>query len=88
MRHSPLAEPDPAAPGVPHVASNALEAILDWVETHGGIVTIGGPDSNIAQLADAVCWPQRYFPECGRLVAFLHRNSNNLTIAAGSMETG
>ena len=51
----------------------AMQALLDWVETHGpiklGPVVNGG---NVGAVSDALAWPQRYLQRCGRLVPFLH----------------
>ena len=54
----------------PPVAA-AAEAILDWMETHGGEVRLRGVGVNLAALSDALAWPQVYFPTVGRLLPFL-----------------
>ena len=48
----------------------AAEAILDWIETHGGEVRTFGNDANISQLADDLQWSQKYLATCGRLLPF------------------
>ena len=52
---------------------DAAEAILDWIETHGGELRLAGPTANLGALADALTWGQRFLPSCGRLLAFLRR---------------
>ena len=51
----------------------ACEAILDWIETHGGELRMIGPAANLSALADALSWSAAFFPTCGRLVPFLRR---------------
>merc|ERR1711870_157664 len=52
--------------------AQAKDAILDWLETHGGEIILSGPNSNLAALSDAVAWGQRFHGEVGRLLPFLH----------------
>ena len=61
-------------PGTANPASQAAEAILDWMETHGGQVRLTGHGSNLPELADALRWSQAFLPTCGRLVAFLRQH--------------
>jgi hypothetical protein len=56
-----------------HVVT-AVEAILDWMETHGGAICLSGPYSNVPALADSLGWSQNFFPRVGRLVPFLKRH--------------
>ena len=60
----------PATPPTPS-SRMAAEAILDWMETHGGKVVLAGPSANVGALADALAWPQSFLAACGRLVPFL-----------------
>ena len=49
----------------------AAEAILDWVESHGGQLRLRGVGANVSQLADALQWSRKYVATCGRLIPFL-----------------
>lgn len=53
--------------------AQAKDAILDWLETHGGEIILSGPNSNLAALSDAVAWGQRFHGDVGRLLPFLHQ---------------
>ena len=53
--------------------AQAKEAITDWMETHGGVIRLTGEQCNLAGLADALCWSQKFLPSVGRLVPFLHK---------------
>lgn len=70
----------PQAPAIARAAlpcgaspHDAAEAILDWIETHGGELRLSGQAANLGALADALSWGQRFLPSCGRLLAFLRR---------------
>ena len=52
--------------------AEALEAIRDWIETHGSIKLGPPPGGNVGAASDALAWPQRFLRRCGRLVPFLH----------------
>ena len=70
------ASPEPSAPAAPQEPlgpspQQAAEAILDWVETHGGQLRLRGEGANLGLLADALQWSQKYLATCGRLVPFL-----------------
>ena len=51
---------------------------MDWIETHGPVNLAPGPQRNVAALADAICWGQRFHEKCGRLIPFLHRHGRRL----------
>ena len=53
------------------VGAKAVEAVLDWLETHSGEVRLAGPTTNIGALADALAWSTQFLSTCGRLVQFL-----------------
>lgn len=50
-----LASPCTASPQA------AAEAILDWIETHGGELRLNGLAANLGALADALTWTQQFF---------------------------
>lgn len=50
-----------------------LEAVTDWLETHGGEVHLHGPRANVAELSDKLCWSTQFLPSCGRLLPFLRK---------------
>ena len=54
--------------------TDAKDALLDWLETHGGVIVCAGDGSNLAALSDSVMWGQRFHSSCGRLLAFLRRH--------------
>ena len=69
-QHTPAPSLDSAVANAP---KQAAEAILDWLETHGGEVRTAGPNSNLSLLADALSWSGQYLPQCGRLLPFLRK---------------
>ena len=66
----------PQSPSVPSgpAPRQAMEAILDWIETHGGEVRLKGAGANLALLADTLQWTRVFLPTCGRLIPFLARH--------------
>ena len=66
------AEPPQAGPPPP--AQRAVDALTDWMETHGGVVHLSGPLCNLGTLADALRWTSDYLPVCGRLLPFLRQH--------------
>ena len=67
MHSSPCTAPDPA----PQANQVALDALLDWLETHGGQIFFQGPRGNLASVSDGVGWGPRFHGSCGRLLPFL-----------------
>ena len=66
-----LGDPEPSqAPS----ARGAAEAILDWMETHGGEIRTQGSDANLGNLADSLRWSQAYLATCGRFLVFLRQH--------------
>ena len=67
MHCSPCTAPDPT-----HSPNTvAIDALLDWMETHGGQIFIEGPRCNLAAVSDGVAWGPRFHSSCGRLLPFL-----------------
>ena len=66
------AAPMQAAPAV----AAAADALVDWLETHGGEIRLSGETCNLALVSDGVAWGQRFHADCGRLVPFLRRYGN------------
>ena len=52
----------------------AKDALLDWLESHGGVIVCDGPATNLAAVADGVSWGQRFHSACGRLLPFLRQH--------------
>ena len=50
-----------------------IEAVTDWLETHGGEVHLSGPKANVADLSDKLFWSSHFLPSCGRLLPFLRK---------------
>ena len=61
------ASPNPA----PEANQVAMDALLDWLETHGGEIFFQGPRCNLASVSDGVGWGPRFHGSCGRLLPFL-----------------
>ena len=69
----------------------AVEAVQDWLETHGGEVRLTGPAANVSALADALCWSTRFLQTCGRLLPFLRHHglvSDRPDIIVGMIRPG
>ena len=67
MQCSPCTAPDKA----PEIHQVAMDALLDWLETHGGKIFFQGPHNNLASVSDGVGWGSRFHGSCGRLLPFL-----------------
>ena len=59
------------AAGPSSSVSLAREVVLDWPETHGGVILLSGAASNVAAFSDSVGWSQNFLRSCGPLVPFL-----------------
>lgn len=64
----------PMAPAAqPSAEEEAKDALLDWLETHGGAIVCAGAHCNLAVVADGVAWSHRFHAACGRMLPFLRR---------------
>ena len=68
------------ASATPVQQNAAKDAIVDWMETHGGKIVVSGPDSNLRLLADSIAWGQRFHPAYGRLLQFLRQHGECSTV--------
>ncbi len=50
-----------------------MEAIVEWLETHGGQIQLADPSCNLPFLSDTLSWSTRFLPNNGRLLPFLRR---------------
>eukprot|EP00973_Karenia_brevis_P036865 5079268-Karenia_brevis.AAC.1 len=73
VQGQPSSSSSVAQPGAGAQSEMAIDAIMDWIETHGGELRLTGPTANICQLSDSVSWSTRFLAANGRLLPFVRR---------------
>ena len=75
-RSSSCSGSTPSSSSAGQAVASAADALIDWLETHGGEIRLSGETCNFALVSDGVAWVRRFHADCGRLVPFLRRYGN------------
>ena len=70
----PSASLPSGARGLASAKGSAADALVDWLETHGGEIRSSGVACNLSLVSDSVSWGTRFHADCGRLVSFLRQH--------------
>ena len=60
--------------GAASAKGSAADALVDWLETHGGEIRLSGVACNLSLVSDSMSWGTRFHADCGRLVSFLRQH--------------
>ena len=75
-RSSSCSGSTPSSSSAGQAVASAADALMDWLETHGGEIRLSGETCNFALVSDGVAWGRRLHADCGRLIPFLRRHGH------------